>query len=129
MKTEQARKLRREQTDVERKLWSRLRNRQLDGFKFKRQVPKGKYIVDFCCAEARLIVELDGDQHSYEENQKADAERTRYLEESGYRVIRFWNVELRENIDGVIEAILIALSKSPSQALARSVPSPHRGEG
>lgn len=127
LKTELARKLRREQTDVERRLWSRLRNRQLDGFKFKRQVPKGPYVVDFCCAEARLIVELDGDQHAFDENQKHDAERTRYLNESGYRVLRFWNIDVRENIDGVIESISIALKEPPLPEA--SVLSPQGGGG
>ena len=128
MKTKFARKLRREQTDVEGLLWSRLRNRQVDGFKFKRQVPKGKYVVDFCCAEARLIVELDGDQHAFEDYAKRDAERTRYFEECGFSIIRFWNIDVRNNIDGVLEAISIALNKPPFRPF-RSVPSPRRGEG
>ncbi len=128
MKTEQARKLRREQTDVERKLWSRLRNRQVDGFKFNRQVPKGRFIVDFCCSEAQLVIELDGDQHAFGDNAKRDAVRTRYLKESGYRVLRFWNIEVRENIDGVLETISLAL-REPPLPIKRSIPSPHRGEG
>jgi very-short-patch-repair endonuclease len=84
-----ARTLRRNQTDAERKLWSRIRNRQLLGFKFRRQFPIAPYIVDFVCAEARLIVELDGSQHRTA--QEYDRKRSEYLMQCGYRVIRFWD--------------------------------------
>jgi very-short-patch-repair endonuclease len=87
--TGRARRLRREQTDAERRLWSRLRNRQLDGFKFRRQVPIGRYVADFVCTEVRLIVELDGGQHV--DRQIYDAERTAALESDGFTVKRFWN--------------------------------------
>ena len=105
MTTERARRLRREQTDVEAKLWSRLRNRQLDGWKFKRQVPKRAYIVDFFCADAKLIIELDGGQHTADKAVAYDAERTRYLQACGFRVIRFWNHEVFEDIDAVLDTI------------------------
>ena len=100
-----ARRLRRDQTDVERTLWNALRNRRLGKFKFRRQQPIGSYIVDFLCCEARLVVELDGDQHALPENLEKDRMRTAFLEASGYRVLRFWNLDLIENFDGVIDRI------------------------
>ncbi len=112
-KTVFARRLRREQTEVERKLWSRLRNRRLNGSKFKRQVPKGPYVVDFCCNEARLIIELDGGQHAEDKAVAHDAKRTRYLQESGYRIVRFWNSEICENLDGVVQTIWAKLQEPP----------------
>ena len=87
-----AARLRRAQTDVEQKLWLTVRNRRLDGAKFRREATIGRYIVDFLCVEAMLVVELDGGQHSEE----ADAERTRFLEAQGYRVLRFWNNDVVE---------------------------------
>jgi len=98
-------RLREQMTDAERRLWARLRNRQLDGFKFRRQASLGPFIVDFLCIEARLIVEVDGGQHSAER----DAARTAWLTEESYRVVRFWNHEVIENIEGVLQAISIAL--------------------
>ncbi|MEZ5696704.1 MAG: DUF559 domain-containing protein [Sphingomonadaceae bacterium] len=100
-RTQRARQLRRDSTDVERKLWSRLRNRGLCNLKFRRQAAIGPYYVDFLCHDRRLVVELDGGQHSAE----AEAARTAYLAGKGYRVIRFWNNEVSENIDGVLERI------------------------
>jgi very-short-patch-repair endonuclease len=98
-----ARRLRRDQTDAERKLWFRLRDRRLDGLKFRRQVPIDRYVVDFCCESARLIVELDGGQHA--ERSAEDAARTAALEARGYLVLRFWNNEVLQNMDGVLEVI------------------------
>ena len=92
-------------TDVERKLWLAVRDRRLGGFKFRRQVTIGPFIVDFLCVEARLIAELDGGQHGEE----VDARRTSYLEAQGYRVMRFWNNDLIDSFEGVLEAILRAL--------------------
>ena len=100
-----ARKLRTDQTDAEKLLWSRLRNRQL-GAKFVRQYPIGNYVADFAARSARLIVELDGGQH----NVAADADRTQALAADGFHVIRFWNNDVIENIDGVLEEIARALS-------------------
>ena len=97
--------LRRNATECEKRLWAALRNRQLDGFKFRRQATIGRYIVDLLCAEHRLIVEVDGGQHG----DKADLSRTRFLEGQGYSVIRFWNHEVIENLDGVLESIRQAL--------------------
>jgi very-short-patch-repair endonuclease len=98
-----ARKLRKNLTDVENKLWSRLRGRQLSGVKFRRQYPIGPFIVDFCCVERRLVVELDGGQHA--ERNTADERRTRLVERFGYRVLRFWDNEVLSNFDGVLERI------------------------
>ena len=106
-----ARRLRRDQTDAERKLWFRLRDRRLRGLKFRRQVTIGNYIADFCCESARLIIELDGGQHSARESQ--DAKRTTALESQGYLVLRFWNNDVLQNIDGVLESILDTLRPVP----------------
>ncbi|MEW6769668.1 MAG: DUF559 domain-containing protein [Pseudomonadota bacterium] len=102
-----ARKLRRQQTDAERGLWLRLRDRRLNGWKFKRQVPIEKFIVDFCCADGKLVVELDGGQHAAEIQN--DAARTDILSSCGYLVLRFWNNDVLTNIDGVLAEILSTL--------------------
>ena len=122
----QAQRLRRETTDAERKLWRALRNRQLDGAKFRRQQPIGPFIADFVCQERRLIIEADGGQHSESLN---DARRTAFLESKGYRVLRFWNNDILRNVDGVAQIIATVLSTPhPAQAAPES-PSPSRGEG
>jgi lysyl-tRNA synthetase class 2 len=101
--TPTARRLRRPPTQAETFLWQRLRNRQLGGWKFKRQFPIDRFVVDFCCPEARLIVELDGGQHGQQiEN---DAARTEILSAMRYLVARFWNNDVLSNIDGVLETI------------------------
>jgi very-short-patch-repair endonuclease len=102
-----ARKLRENQTDVESKLWSRLRDRQFNGVKFRRQHPIGAFVVDFCCVERGLVVELDGGQHA--ERSDVDERRTRVLERLGYRVLRFWDSEVISNFDGMLERISEAL--------------------
>ena len=96
-----ARDLRRNATDAEALLWSKLRNRQLCSAKFRRQVVIAPYIADFICFDARLIIEVDGGQHSEE----TDASRTAFLETQGFKVIRFWNHEVLTNIEGVLETI------------------------
>ena len=106
-RTIRARTLRRDQTDAERKLWSMLRNRQLGGRKFRRQVPIDRYFVDFACVEAKLVVELDGGQHA--DQIAYDAERTQVIEMCGWRVIRFWNHDVLRESEGVADAILAAL--------------------
>jgi very-short-patch-repair endonuclease len=93
---------------TEWRLWYRLRGRQLNGFKFRRQVPLGPYLADFACLEAKLVVEVDGEHHG--EQLAYDARRDRWLGEMGLRVIRFWVTEVDENIEGVIETIADALS-------------------
>jgi very-short-patch-repair endonuclease len=102
-----ARAMRHEPTDAEQRLWHLLRSRRLEHLKFRRQVPIGRYIVDFVCLEKRLIIEVDGGQHS--EN-AADAERDRWLEDVGYRMMRIWNNEMLKNSHGVLEMILAVLS-------------------
>jgi very-short-patch-repair endonuclease len=126
--TDTARSLRRRSTDAERKLWSRLRDRRLMGFKFKRQAPRGRYVVDFLCVEAGLAVELDGSQHSSYRSQ-TDQRRTEELERDGLTVLRFWNNYVLTNLDGVLTIIGEALSQrsSPSPG-AQSAPSSPRGE-
>ena len=84
-------------------LWSQLRARQIEGFKFRRQTPIGKYIVDFVCHEQRVIDEVDGGQHS--ENEEEDKIRDKWLGEQGYKVLRFWNNEVFTNMEGVLEVI------------------------
>ena len=101
-----ARQLRRVTTDAEALLWAHLRSRQLDGAKFVRQHPIDRFVVDFCCRGARLVVELDGGQHA--EN-VADEARTQVIEASGYTVIRFWNNDVLGNLDGVLMEIQRAL--------------------
>ena len=115
-----ARRLRRDQTDVERKLWNALRNRRLGKFKFRRQQPIGPYIADFLCCETGLVVELDGGQHALLENLEKDQMRTVFLEANGYRVLRFWNLDLIENFDGVIERIFSEVHAGGEIPLTRS---------
>ena len=97
-----ARNLRKNSTIQERRLWNLLKNRQFHNLKFKRQQPIGDYIVDFICKEAKIIIEIDGGQHNEPENINYDKVRTEYLNNLGYKVIRFWNNEIYENIEGVI---------------------------
>jgi very-short-patch-repair endonuclease len=97
--------LRKHSTVAERKLWRYLRSRSLAGFKFVRQEPIGPYIVDFACREKRLVIEIDGGQHA---DNRGDAARDRWLLEHRYRVLRFWNDEVLENIEGVWDTIFAA---------------------
>ena len=101
-----ARKLRKDTTPQERKLWNLLRNRQFNGLKFVRQHPIGDYIVDFACRRKMLIIEIDGGQHNTNDNIEYDEKRTKFLNEKGYKVIRFWNNEIDNNIEGVYLKIL-----------------------
>ena len=123
-----ARYLRRNQTDVERTFWSMLRNRQVSGLKFRRQVPIGNFIVDFVCLDLKFIIELDGGQHAM--TVKKDIVRTKYLESKGYKVIRFWNNEVIENLEGVFDTLTLALSQREreltSELVINSLP---EGEG
>ena len=100
-KTILARNLRKNSTIHERRLWNLLKNRQFYNLKFKRQQPIGDYIVDFICKEAKIIIEIDGSQHNEPDNINYDKVRTEYLKKLGYKVIRFWNNEIYENIEGV----------------------------
>ena len=105
-----AKTLRKKQTPQEQKLWNILRNRQILGFKFKRQFPIGNYIVDFACLETKLIIEVDGGQHNTTEAIIYDNDRTRYLQNQGFNVLRFWNNEIDDNIEGVYLKIVESLS-------------------
>jgi len=101
-------------TEGERKLWALLRRKRLAGFRFRRQASIGPYIADFFCSKARLIVELDGEGHSYEARIRSDAARTKWLEGHGCRVIRFWNLDVFKRPDDVVDAIWNALTHPPS---------------
>ena len=101
----QSRLLRKLQTPWETKLWHLLRGKRFYGLKFKRQVPIGKYIVDFCCQEKKIIMELDGGHHNENTAASADQKRQADLESYGYKVLRFWNNELDDNLEGVLETI------------------------
>jgi very-short-patch-repair endonuclease len=118
-KTERARELRREPTKWEQKLWSVLRGGRI-GASFRRQHPIGPYYPDFYCASAKLVVELDGEQHGTDEALGYDAARTRFLRAKGLRVLRFANTEPKDNFDGVCEGIERALKEiSTRRAPAR----------
>jgi very-short-patch-repair endonuclease len=108
-----ARALRREQTIAEKRLWEQLRNRTLEGFKFSRQVPIGPYIADFVCREKRLIVEIDGANHSTEDELASDNRRSGFLKSESYNVIRFQNDEIMAGMDEVLTLILQALRNFP----------------
>jgi len=106
-----ARTLRKNMTDVERLLWRHLRDRQLGGYKFRRQRPIGPFIVDFVCLEKKLVIEVDGGQHA--KSLEADVERSDYLNERGYRVLRFWNDEVLQESNSVLSVILSSLLGPP----------------
>jgi very-short-patch-repair endonuclease len=101
--------LRKNQTHAEALLWYRLRDRRLGGHKFRRQLPIGPFIADFVCMSARLIVEVDGGQHA--ERRDYDEVRRRYLMERGFRVIRFWNNDVLQRADAVLESVLAAVEE------------------
>ncbi len=120
MHHDRARELRKNMTDAERRLWHHLRHRQIGHNRFRRQAPIGPYIVDFVCFERRLVIELDGGQHAA--HVEEDLRRTNWLNSEGFRVIRFWNHQLFEEKDAVLDAIDLALSPPPQ-------PSPTKGGG
>jgi very-short-patch-repair endonuclease len=105
-----ARRLRTDQTDPEYKLWSHLRDRQLLGFKFRRQHPIGPFVADFFCLEAKLVIELDGSHHA--DQADPDERRTEYLRDRGYTVLRIWNHEVTSAIEPVMQRIADALEQS-----------------
>ena len=121
----QARQLRRNSTEAERRLWSKLSSMRLGGVKFRRQHPIGHCIVDFVSLESKLVIEIDGGQHNDSNVEKQDELRTAWLTSEGYRVLRFWNNNVLNNSEGVIISIKEAVAAgSPS-----SSPSPLKGEG
>jgi very-short-patch-repair endonuclease len=104
-----ARALRRNATNPERLLWSRLRRRQVGGFRFRRQRPFGPYVCDFICLEASLVIELDGSQHV--EQEAYDTRRDQFFRSYGYRVLRFWNGDVTANLPAVMDTIFAALHR------------------
>jgi very-short-patch-repair endonuclease len=131
MANERARLLRRNRTDAERRLWRKLSELKQAGFRFRQQVPVDYFIVDFACLSQSLIIEVDGGTHGTEAEIARDRSRDRYLEDQGFRILRVWNSEVRENIDGIMDVIVAALhtpTPDPSpqgggeRALRRSVP-------
>ena len=118
-----AKRLRANTTPHERTLWRALKELPVDGTHFRRQAPIGPYVVDFLCPAAHLVIELDGGHHNEDETAKRDRVRQRWLEQEGYRVIRFWNNDVLANTDGVLRMILDALRAAPHPT------SPSRGEG
>ena len=106
-------------TEAERRIWQMLRSHQMAGYGFRRQVPIGRYIADFVCHEARLIVEIDGGQHA--RSSPHEAKRSGFLENEGYRILRFWNNEVLANLDGVHQTIAAELDRiTPTQTLPPS---------
>jgi ring-1,2-phenylacetyl-CoA epoxidase subunit PaaD len=122
MANERARSLRRNRTSAERRLWWKLRGLKAAGFKFRQQVPIDHFIVDFACLSNRLVVEVDGGTHSTDEEIARDKRREQYLRDQGFRVLRVWNSEVRENIEGVMDTIVDALGPPPPSP-------PRKGEG
>jgi len=119
-----AKQLRKNMTDAETRLWHELRAKRFENYKFKRQVPIGKYIADFACLTHKLIVEVDGSQH---EDSKTDVTRDLWLKSQGFRVLRLWNRELLLDTDGALLSILAALKESPLPALRATLS--HKGRG
>ena len=115
-----ARELRRDSTECEKLLWNGLRTKLRD-HKWRRQMPVGPYFVDFACVAEKLVIEIDGGQHAIAEGYEAT--RTRFLQAKGYRILRFWNNEVSENVEGVLQRIAASLSTSPSRGFAAH-PSP-----
>ena len=120
VKLDNAKVLRSNQTDAEQRLWYHLRAHRFIGLKFKRQKPVGRYIVDFVCLEHRLIIELDGGQHA--EQVAYDQHRDAWLRSQGYMVLRFWNNDVMQQLEGVLEQIRLTITLSPG-------PSPMRERG
>lgn len=96
-------------TEAERRVWFHLRAHRFHGTGFRRQVPIGRYVVDFVCFEHRLVVETDGDSHGSDAQRRRDEARTRFLQSAGYRFVRFWNRDVYENMEAVLQGIGIAL--------------------
>ena len=113
-KTFTARRLRRDETFAEKRMWEQLRNRQLDGAKFVRQAPVGAYVADFLCRETKLIVEIDGATHSSDAEVRHDALRTAHLERMGFSMLRLQNDEVIHGMDEVLTLIRDALARCPS---------------
>jgi len=123
-----ARAMRIEPTEAERKLWWHLRYRlAIPGSHFRRQVRLGRYIVDFACHQLGLVIEIDGGQHA--ERSAQDERRTHFLKSDGYRVLRFWNIDVLKNIDGVLEVIHNKIAALSENGPTPTPTPPHKGEG
>jgi very-short-patch-repair endonuclease len=132
MANEQARKLRKTMTPQEVKLWVHLRSWKTRGFHFRRQAPRQRYIVDFICLRYRLVIEVDGGQHNETLHSAHDRKREHRLSHEGFKVLRFWNNEIDESLQGVLETIDRELGqRTPTRPLAnaRGHPPPQAGEG
>ncbi len=135
MSIDRARQLRKSMTPFEARLWLAVRALRGQGLHFRRQSPRDGYVVDFLCIRARLIVELDGDQHGHERQAAHDARRDAHFATAGFLTLRFWNAELRDNFDGVVETIFrtaMDRQRAFDEALrgkAPPLPSPRGGEG
>ena len=112
-----ARDLRKNSTEAERALWYRLSRRQLEGYKFRRQQPIGRYVVDFVSFERKLVIEVDGGQHKVQKEE--DKKRDNWLERNGFKVLRFWNSEMFENLEGVLNVVRRNLLPPPPAPPAR----------
>jgi len=110
---QRSRQLRKSMTDAERHLWAKIRMKQLKGYQFYRQKPIGDYIVDFFCPRAKLVVEVDGSQHSSDEMAEYDRIRDEHMRNLGLRVLRFTNTEVLTNIEGIIESIIENMQEIP----------------
>jgi very-short-patch-repair endonuclease len=128
MANEVARRLRKTMTPQEVKLWVHLRSWRQRGFHFRRQSPRDGYIVDFVCLKHRLIVEADGGRHNFDDHATRDLRRDHHLARDGFRVLRFWNSDIDQNLDGVLETIDAALRTPPPGGPADRHPPP-AGEG
>ena len=128
VKISRARRLRRDSTRSELFLWNKIRARQLGGLKFVRQEPVGRYVVDFICRDRRVIVEVDGGQHATSES---DHVRDQWLRHHNYRVLRFWNNDVLQNTEGVLETILdtLLVESPPHPAAFGDRPLPQAGRG
>ena len=129
IRTGLARRLRRDSTSAELRLWNRLCSRSINGHKFVRQQPLGRFVVDFLCREKRLVVEVDGGQHDESDRDRA---RDQWLREHNYRILRFWNNDVMSNMDGVLETIANAMHEAapphPVPASGGNRPLPASGE-
>ena len=121
-----ARRLRSRMTDAERKLWLALKDRRFEAYKFRRQVPVGRYIADFLCFESRLIVEVDGGQHA---DSQRDKVRDNWLVQNNFRVVRFWNNDVLSNLEGVLTHLATELRSTPHPAALRSATLSRKGRG
>jgi very-short-patch-repair endonuclease len=125
---ENARALRKRLTPQEVKVWMKLRELKALGFHFRRQAPIGRYIVDFASLRARIVVEIDGGQHGMHDGIRSDRERDAVLRSQGFRVLRFWNSDVDQNLNGVMESILSALN-TPHPDRLTPVDPPRKGKG